>query len=448
MRFGYAMIGITRASTRLLLDVSSGNEEAAVIRIQYVPPASSSQLPDDQHASVSWTPDAVTVRPYDTDIGALTKGTRSRLALETVGTRGRKRRNERDSLALSKEWRELGSKAAGDAWNTLHDATTALDAEGQPNLNALRQAQRQLRQWFFQQAQGEKQVPDLQAHAARVDALLERLIRRNLINSQGPKRGEGGAVIAKDSAGESPFQALLDFLRPGGRTAATLHRRGLRLWAVGQPEAALAALEAAALKAPKSARIQLDLGRVLMDEGHYGEAEWVLLSADDLAPRKNGAQLALGELYLEMGQPLMAIGAFKTAVARNPADTDAQAQLGVAYYEQGDLASATPHLQKAVLLDQQGVVARFYLAQISLQENDLLRARFQLGMVAKLSPTMDLARFDQNAPKSLASRTASKTTPLHHWQLPAQSPTKVFNRTPTGPLSDEGTSVLVDPPAP
>jgi tetratricopeptide (TPR) repeat protein len=180
---------------------------------------------------------------------------------------------------------------------------------------------------------------------------------------------------------------------------------------------------------------------MLGDEGHYAQAEWTLLEADELAPKKAGPQFALGELYMEMGQPEMAIEAFKKAVARNPQHTDAEAQLGVAFYEKGDIEQATPHLQKAVQLDPQCVVARFYLAQVSLQENDLLRARFQLGMVAQLSPEMDLARFNQNEAALAANATRNaKTAPLHHWVVPAP-------KTPTSHLERRGTGTLVEPDA-
>jgi hypothetical protein len=91
------------------------------------------------------------------------------------------------------------------------------------------------------------------------------------------------------------------------------------------------------------------------------------------------------------------------------------------------------------------VVARFYLAQVSLQENDLLRARFQLGMVAQLSPEMDLARFNQNGEALAARSHRAKTAPLHHWQVPTKAPTTQLQRQGTGGLEPPGTGTLVDP---
>ncbi|MDB5096871.1 MAG: tetratricopeptide repeat protein [Cyanobacteria bacterium RYN_339] len=415
-----------------------------MIRIRYVPPAGVPTSTEPALDQSSWRPDAAAFNPYELEALRLNQGSRSRLALDAVGRQGRRRRNQRDVLQLSKEWRELASKAGGSAgvWQTLIDATTQLAADGQPNVNALRQAQRQLRQWFFQQAQQGPTAEQVQVQTGRVDALLERLLRRNLDMGLGFAGNKGGAVPTKP---ESLFGAAIDQLRGSTNSAASLHRKGMKLWEENQPAAALDALEAAADKDPKSAKIKLDLGRMLADEGHYAQAEWTLLEADELAPKKAGPQVALGELYLEMGQPQLAIEAFKKAIARNPQHTDAEAQLGVAYYEQGEIEQATPHLQKAVQLDPQCVVARFYLAQVSLQENDLLRARFQLGMVAQLSPDMDLERFTQNqsALAAQASRNP-KTAPLHHWQVPVKSPTSALRKQGTGPLEPPGTGTLVE----
>lgn len=413
-----------------------------MIKIHYVPPSAGAIPQEELPQATQWLQDERLVRPFDGERIEITRGKRSKLALDGVGHGSRRRRNQRDTLALSKEWQALAGQAGGGAWQGLHDATTALDPAGQPNLDALRQAQRQLRQWFFQRTQAQAMTPALQAQSAKVDELLERLIRRALLGAAAKPAGK--AVPSKRGAGEGRMQAVLDLIRPGARNASSLHRKGLRLIEANQPEPALDALEAAAAKAPRSARIHLDLGRLLTDEGHYAEAEWTLLTADELAPKRTGPQIALGELYSEMGQPQMALEAFKTAVARNPNDTDAQALLGVAYYEQGDLAAATPHLQHAVSLDQQCVVARFYLAQISLQENDLLRARFQLGMVAKLSPDMDLSRFNQAQPQAIAATGTAKTAPLHHWQLPTRLGTTALDRTGTGPLEQPRTSTLVE----
>ena len=113
----------------------------------------------------------------------------------------------------------------------------------------------------------------------------------------------------------------------------------------------------------------------------------------------------------------------------------------------GDLEGAAPHLQKAVQLDQQCVVGRFYLAQISLQENDLLRARFQLGMVAQLSPQMDLSRFNSNAPVALSSQSPSpEAAPLHHWRLPTHKATGPLQKPATGPLKHTAATQNLIPP--
>jgi tetratricopeptide (TPR) repeat protein len=252
----------------------------------------------------------------------------------------------------------------------------------------------------------------MQAQVAKVDALVGRMLRRNLPMGEMPAT----PAFQAPPSGWSPLLQLFDKVLPASPSAQ--HRKATKLWQEGRTAEALDLLEAAAERQPENARLQLDLGKLLTEEGFYPEAEWALVQLAADHPRQAEVQAALGDLYVQMGQPLMAMEAFKQTLKLDPDHTDAHLQLGVAHYEQGSLDEAAPHLQKAIRLDQKNPVARFYMAQISLQENDLLRARYQLGMVAKLAPEMDLTRFGENAPPPLISRTDRREPPAHHWQLP------------------------------
>lgn len=410
-----------------------------MIRIQYVPPSAGSQLPDQPHLQPDFGPHTPPVNPYATEKLEVQRGAPSRLGLEDVGLKGRQRRNEQDSLRLSEAWRELSraSRALGPMLKTLEDATTLLNAEGQPNLAALKQARVALRTlWQRQGASGQgPQAGRLRELIAGLDHQLARMVRRNL-----PMGDAEGALppLAPDTPSErtGPWRQMTGWLAGlKQRDARSLHKEALKLWGADRGAEALECLEAATAKAPTNARLQFDLGRLLKDEGYFLDAEWALLEADRLRPDHPAIQAALGDLYAQMRQPEMAIQAFRKALQLDPGQTDVNAQLGVLYYETGRLAEAAAHLQRALSLDQQSVVARFYLAQISLQENDLLRARFQLGMVAQLSPSSDLERFGESEPPVL-SRQSSKvphrqTTPLHHWQLPRAPGTGALKRPET-----------------
>lgn len=391
-----------------------------MIRIHYVPPSPTTPLVDPQAFDHGGSRDAARA-PWVGEQAAFPQGARSRLDLDQVGGRGRTRRNEKDALQLSKEWQELAGRAGKQEslFRLLHDATCVLDGEGKPNIHSLRQARKRLRQWFFQQLSGEERSGTLKAQVGKVDAALGRLMRRNLppgedLEDERP-RGARPPERAETLGGR-----LLDWVRPTSRDARALHRDALKLWVAGQTDQALDHLEAAADKAPQDWRIQRDLGRMLAEEGYWSEAEWALLTASQLRPRDAELHMTLGELYAEQGLHAMAIESFRAAITRQPSLTDAHAQLGVALYEDGRPTEAAPHLQRAVSLDQQGVVARFYLAQVMLQQNDVLRARFQLGMVAQMSPEMDLERFGQTDPASLAAASTRKDPTIYHWKLPGK----------------------------
>lgn len=391
-----------------------------MIRIHYIPPSPTTPLVEPQafdHPGAAGSVQA----PYVGEHAAFPQGQRSRLELNQVGGRGRVKRNENDALLLSKEWQELASRAGKQEgmFRLLHDATCVLDAEGKPNVHALRQARKRLRQWFYQQLSGDQRSGALKAQVGKLDAALGRMMRRNMAPGEGLEDEEPRASKAPERP-DTLGSRLLEWVRPTSRDARALHREALKLWVAGETDQALDHIESAADKAPHDWRIQRDLGRMLAEEGYWNEAEWALLSATQLRPRDAELHMALGELYAQQGLNGMAIESFRAAITRQPSLTDGHAQLGVALYEDSRPTEAAPHLQKAVSLDQQCVVARFYLAQVMLQQNDVLRARFQLGMVAQMSPDMDLARFGQVDPQSLPATSLRKEGTVFHWKLPGK----------------------------
>jgi tetratricopeptide (TPR) repeat protein len=391
-----------------------------VIRIHYVPPALTTPLVEPQGFDQSGSGSAPQL-PWVVEQATFAQGRRSKLDLDHVGIRGRFHRNEKDALSLSREWQELAGRSGKHEglFRQLHDATCRLGANGKPDLDAVKAARRRLRQWFYQQLDLDARTGPIKTQVQQIDETLGRLVRRNTTLGEAPD--DDGARDAKPGQeGHAVGKRLMEWMLPTRRDARANHREALKLWTAGQTSAALDFMEAAADKAPRDWEIQRDLGRMLSDEGYYNEAEWALLTASGLRPRDADLHMDLGELYAQQGLTQMAIESFKAAIVRNPNLTDAYAQLGVALYEDGRPGEAAPHLQKAVSLDQHCVVARFYLAQVMLQQNDLLRARFQLGMVAQQAPEVDLRRFGSSELASLSAGMPRPAGTVYHWKLPGR----------------------------
>src|SRR5262249_28074047 len=138
--------------------------------------------------------------------------------------------------------------------------------------------------------------------------------------------------------------------------------------------------------------------------------------AASLRPKDYALQLGLGELYYQLGEADLARQAFDTAVKLGERHSDPHTWIGILAYEAGDLREAIGPLEKAVQYDPANALAGFYLAQVSLQLNDPLRADFQLAMVRRLQPTADLARFEPGRPALAAGVTTRLET--HRWRAP------------------------------
>ncbi len=167
---------------------------------------------------------------------------------------------------------------------------------------------------------------------------------------------------------------------------------------------------------PKDAEAHARLGRLLLDAGELDAAEPHLRQAADNSPRDPARQIALGELHYHRGDPQEALMAFGKALRLQPEHSDTNAWLGILAHEGDRPVEAQRFLERAIAFDPNHVVARFYLAQVSLAQGDKLRADFQLDIVRKLEPTADLARFDSDEPPALPARTG--TAAFTGWVVP------------------------------
>ena len=119
-------------------------------------------------------------------------------------------------------------------------------------------------------------VASTRSRLAKVDALVGRMMRRNLPMGEMPVSNSFQAP----ASGWSPLLQVFDKVLPASPNSQ--HRKAKKLWEEGRTAEALDLLETAAERAPKNARLKLDLGRLLTEEGFYPEAEWSLveLAAD------------------------------------------------------------------------------------------------------------------------------------------------------------------------
>ncbi|URD60004.1 sulfotransferase [Sphingomonas sp. KRR8] len=106
---------------------------------------------------------------------------------------------------------------------------------------------------------------------------------------------------------------------------------GTSLNALGEHEAAIAALRQALTLVPDSAPIQLNLSEVLIDSGDGAEAERVLLAMTEHFPDDPKPWTSLYNLYKLAGHEEPSLSALRNAVARDPADMALTADLAQEY---------------------------------------------------------------------------------------------------------------------
>lgn len=165
------------------------------------------------------------------------------------------------------------------------------------------------------------------------------------------------------------------------------------------------------------------LGRCYYAEGNLKDAKQHLERATQFSAfsptRVTGpsAFILLGKISHELGDRTAAKNAFGQAMLLDPNHAEPYSWLGVLAYEEGQTRESLHLLQRSISLDPLNSAARYYLAQISLQHNDLLRANFQMDFVKKIEPRFE-GRIDPSRALPAAPENDHFYEP-HRWVLPA-----------------------------
>ena len=163
--------------------------------------------------------------------------------------------------------------------------------------------------------------------------------------------------------------------------------RAIYLAREGDPDGALADLDAAAEILSYDPRFYLERARVLIILGEFEAALQSALEAHQRDITLLPAYLVLGQAYLLNNQAEEALGYIQTFGIYEKNDPLYWALLGAAYYETGqDTDLAFEALDQAVNLDDESAVARYYRGLVSLKLGEARDAVNDLYVARNLEP--------------------------------------------------------------
>jgi tetratricopeptide (TPR) repeat protein len=201
---------------------------------------------------------------------------------------------------------------------------------------------------------------------------------------------QAAALLDREPAAAA--RAALEILAadPGYTAAALLLGTASRR--CGDSPAALAALAALATEQPRSAVIQLELGRAYVAQGKLAEAAAALERALRLQPALAEAWRELSQLQAALGDELqcdVSYARFESLVSVDAHLAAAGAALGT-----GRLDAATALLQQQLAGNPGDAAALRLCAQVASAREDYWEAERLLGECLRLEPGFSRARFD------------------------------------------------------
>lgn len=161
-------------------------------------------------------------------------------------------------------------------------------------------------------------------------------------------------------------------------------KEGLVAYQQGDHATARVCLELALEREPGRAEALLPLAVLCLRAGQLVLAEELLFQA--LGQGEARAYFHLGEVARVRQDLVTAEFFYQHAVTAEPDHARAYLRLGCTLLELDRLEEASDAFEAAVYLDRQSAAARYYLAQVSLERGDCVRALAQLHLLKSLDP--------------------------------------------------------------
>lgn len=180
---------------------------------------------------------------------------------------------------------------------------------------------------------GEAIAPLERALRRGSDAEIETLLGAALCGSGRP--ADGIAQLQRTAARRPPY--LPAFQELAGQLAKT-----------DQLDEAIKTMEGGLALAPESIDLQINLGRLLLQNNERAKARAVLMAARDAAPGRPDILTELGRLLLLDGDYAGAADAFRHALGLRPDDALTRANLAACLLEAGDRDGGEKALRSAV----------------------------------------------------------------------------------------------------
>ncbi|HUA67817.1 MAG TPA: tetratricopeptide repeat protein [Candidatus Saccharimonadales bacterium] len=136
-------------------------------------------------------------------------------------------------------------------------------------------------------------------------------------------------------------------------------------------------------KNPKTAALQILLGKILAAQGDTNQAEAVLSKAISLQPDDQAAYLLRAQLYDATGQSQKAVADLQTALAKEPKDVAALMLMGGILNSEKDYEGARDAYEKLLALTPNNAVALNNLACVYADHLDQLDQAYSLARQAR-----------------------------------------------------------------
>ncbi|MDB5101411.1 MAG: Tetratricopeptide 1 repeat-containing protein [Cyanobacteria bacterium RYN_339] len=162
---------------------------------------------------------------------------------------------------------------------------------------------------------------------------------------------------------------------------------GLRAWEAGEHVKAATALTAGLVAQPSNLDARIALTRVYLAQRHLDRAEAHATTAATLHSENPAAHSLMGEVLQALRRYDKADSAYRTAIKLGPKFVEAHVRLGILQFEQNYMDEALKTLEAAIFLNQKDANARYYIAQICIENEDFKRALIQSHWAEKIDPS-------------------------------------------------------------